>query len=63
MTEYVWIFKNGQGFEYVSYNTLYEVTLQVNEYLFTYSKPCQRSKMKPFGKVIIVFNYLQKFPS
>ena len=33
MPEYVWIYDNRQGSEYASYNTLPEVTLQVNEYL------------------------------
>ena len=33
MLEYVWIYVNGQGSEYISYNTQSEVTLQVNEYL------------------------------
>ena len=32
MAEYVWIYDNKQGYEYVSYNTWCEVTLQV-EYL------------------------------
>ena len=31
--EYVWIFNNRQGFEYLSYNTYREVALQVVEYL------------------------------
>ena len=29
-SEYVWIYNNIQGPEYVSYNTQHEVTLQVN---------------------------------
>ena len=33
MTEHVWIYNNRQSFEYVSYNTQSDVTLQVNKYL------------------------------
>ena len=33
MYEYVRIYDNRQGAEYVSYNTQSEVTLQVNDYL------------------------------
>ena len=33
MLDYVFIYDNRQGSEYVSYNTWHEVTLQVNEYL------------------------------
>ena len=33
MLEYVWIYDNRQGSEYISYNTQREVTLQFNEYL------------------------------
>ena len=38
--EYVWIYNNRQGSEYVSYNTQREVTLQVNEYLLS-NRPIQ----------------------
>ena len=31
ISEYVWVYDNRQGSEYVSYNTQREVTLQVNE--------------------------------
>ena len=33
MTEYVWIYDNRQGSEYVLYNIEREVTLQVHKYL------------------------------
>ena len=33
MPEYAWISGNRQDSEYVSYNTQFKVTLQVNEYL------------------------------
>ena len=33
MPEYIWIYDIRQGSEYVSYNTLSEVTLKVNKYL------------------------------
>ena len=33
MPEYVRIYDNRKGSEYVSYNTQFEITLQVNEYL------------------------------
>ena len=36
MPEYVWIIINTQGSEYASYNTWWNVTLQVNEYLLRY---------------------------
>ena len=36
MPEYVWIIINRQGSEYVSYNTWWNVTLQINEYLLRY---------------------------
>ena len=33
MPEYIWIYNNRQGSEYVLHNPQHEVTLQVNEYL------------------------------
>ena len=60
MPEYILIFDNRQGSEYVSDNTQREFTLQANEYLLRDSEPGQRSKMERFGKMILVFNYLCK---
>ena len=40
MPEYVWVYDNRQGTEYVSNNTKREVTLQVNEY-FLRDRPIQ----------------------
>ena len=50
MPEYVWIYDNRQGSEYVSYNCIWckiwlEVTPQVNEYLLIF-----RTFSKHFGK-------------
>ena len=33
MPEYVWIYGNREGLEYVLYNLYHDVTPQVNEYL------------------------------
>ena len=35
MLEYVWIYDNRQGSEFVSYNTYREVTLKYNKYLLS----------------------------
>ena len=54
MPGYVWIYNNRQDFEYVSRNTLCEVTLQVNEYLLRDSEPSKLSAIERFEKIIIV---------
>ena len=56
MPEYVWIYNNRQGSEYVLHNPQHEVTLQVNEYLLgdVFSGPSQTSKMEHFGMIVIV---------
>ena len=56
----MWIW---QSSEYVSYKTLREVTLQVKLVFierWPYSEPCQRSKLKHYGKIIIACNYFHK---
>ena len=49
LLEYVWIYNNRWGSEYVSYNIWQEGTLQFNEYLL------RDRHMECFGKVIIAF--------
>ena len=56
MPDYDWIYSHRQGSEYLSYNTLRKVTLQVTESLLRDSvfRTRQSSKMECFGKIIIV---------
>ena len=57
MSEYVGVYNNRQGSEYVSYNALCDVTLQVNEYLFR--DGCIQNPVKDL-KIIITFDYFRK---
>ena len=60
MPEYAWSYDKRQDFGYVSYYTLREVNLQVDEYLL--KDRCIQNRVKDkynynFGKIIILFNY------
>ena len=51
--EYVWIYDSRQGSQYVLYNILRKVTLQViSFYWHAYSKPVQKFKMECLGKTL-----------
>ena len=58
MSEYVGVYNNRQGSEYVSCNALCDVTLQVNEYLFR--DGCIQNPVKDL-KIIITFDYFRKY--